>query len=408
MTLLRALLFSLSLVPALAVAQGTVSGAVTYLERIALPPDAKVLVEVIGSDGTLLAEARIPTQGAQVPLPFALSVPDDVPATLRAGIIADNSLRWLGDPVPLADDLGPIRVSPYQPAAFTTAWRCGDLQVQTGFADTRLVLDTGTARVLLDPVPAASGAKYVAINDPETLFWSRGDSAMMLLDGVEFPQCRISLPAVQPHYKARGNEPFWAVRLTNGDLQLSRMGMDDLTLPVTQTTLTQSGDILVIAEDPARALRAVLERENTICRDTMTGMPYPETVTLAMGDNVLTGCGGTPDSLLTGRAWQVMQIAGEAVIADSPATLDFSTDGRVTGSSGCNRFFASYALTAESLEIGQAGATMMACAGPVMAQESRFFAALVQVSGFDLDVTGGLILLGPDGPLLRAMAGRTP
>ena len=52
----------------------------------------------------------------------------------------------------------------------------------------------------------------------------------------------------------------------------------------------------------------------TICRDSMTGMPYPETVTVETREQTLRGCGGAPIELLTGREWVVEDISGEGRI----------------------------------------------------------------------------------------------
>jgi heat shock protein HslJ len=136
----------------------------------------------------------------------------------------------------------------------------------------------------------------------------------------------------------------------------------------------------------------------------MTGMPHPETVSLSMGDHTITGCGGAPVSLLTGRTWVVEDIGGGGLIDSSNVTLSFGTHGRVAGSGGCNRWFAGFELTGESLSIGQAGSTLMACPEALMTQERRFFEALAQVTGFDIDETGALLLTGGDGTLLLARA----
>lgn len=56
---------------------GVISGTVTYLPRIALPPDAVVRVWLEDASradtaATIVAEQTIPTQGRQVPIPFSL------------------------------------------------------------------------------------------------------------------------------------------------------------------------------------------------------------------------------------------------------------------------------------------------------------------------------------------------
>ena len=65
---------------------------------------------------------------------------------------------------------------------------------------------------------------------------------------------------------------------------------------------------------------------------------------------------------------------------------DFGTDGRVTGTSGCNLFFAEYEADERSLDIGAAGMTEMYCLEPVgvMDQEQIFLNLLCSAETFDI------------------------
>lgn len=82
----------------------TVSGNVTYRERVALPPDAivRIILESVGAPIEVLAEQTIETQGKQVPIPFSLtydtsSVREDTSYVIRAQILVDQQLRFAGD-----------------------------------------------------------------------------------------------------------------------------------------------------------------------------------------------------------------------------------------------------------------------------------------------------------------------
>lgn len=402
MRILPALLTTFALLPMAGLAQDPrpVTGQVSYLDRMALPDDAVLLVEVTDLDGHLLSETRLPTAGAQVPVSFSVDVatPDDV--MLRAGITLGADLVWLGDPVRVADDAPlDLLLQRYQPIGFNATFRCGDRIVQTGFADDALVLDTGTARVTLQAVATASGARYDAADDPGTFFWNRGGSALVSVDDVELPECQITLPPVTGAYVARGNEPFWTAAVANGVLTISRPEMAELALPVNDAGFQMDGAIFVTANGSAGLLR-----ENRLCHDDMSGMPYPETVTLTLGSDTFTGCGGDSRDLLIGRNWLVREIAGENLTEDIRITLAFDRAGRVAGAGGCNRWFAGYALTGEGLSFSHQGATMMACADDQMLQERRFFDALDQVSGFEIDADGALILFGIAGRMIMAEA----
>jgi len=87
-------------------------------------------------------------------------------------------------------------------------------------------------------------------------------------------------------------------------------------------------------------------------------------------------------------------VQGQTVqaVANTNVTAEFK-GGRVTGTAGCNTYFASYKVDGNKLTISQAGSTMMACADPaVMAQEALFLqglskAATYQITGDTLTIS---------------------
>jgi heat shock protein HslJ len=393
--------------PATAQEMRSLTGSATYLDRMALPPEAVLLLEATGPDGTLLAEARIPSEGRQVPIPFTLGIPSGTDATLRAGLAIDGQVLWLSDPVPVtsgATELGALVLPRFQPIGFTSALRCADGPYRLGFAGEAAVLGRGGARIVLQPVPAASGARFAAAEEPATWLWLRGDRALVSVAGAGLGQCRTALPLVEGAFRAGGNEPFWSVTVARGSLSLARAGFEEVSLQVTDSDLSASGDIIVTASDPTRALHVVLERRAELCRDTMSGLPHPETVALSMDDETLTGCGGDPWALLTGRTWVVEEIGGADVLEAGQATLGFDAAGRVFGNGSCNGFNGAAEMTGEGLAFGAIATTLMACPEAVMAQERRMFDALAGVYAFDIDDTGALVLIGPSGPALTARA----
>ena len=94
--------------------QGTrsIKGTVTYLQRIALGPNSEVTVRLIDTatpEGTPVAEAKVPTNGKQVPIPFELryeqrDINRQRTYELRAEIRTDGRLRFRsanGQPIDL-------------------------------------------------------------------------------------------------------------------------------------------------------------------------------------------------------------------------------------------------------------------------------------------------------------------
>ena len=110
---------------------------------------------------------------------------------------------------------------------------------------------------------------------------------------------------------------------------------------------------------------------------------------------VSTGALGADPGQAVGPTWQLVSLGADAPAAE--ATITFGDDGRVFGTTGCNRFFGSYDLASDgSLTLTQVGSTRMACPPAEMAQETRFLAALngaqrVVVTGdrLALTTTGG-------------------
>jgi len=98
--------------------------------------------------------------------------------------------------------------------------------------------------------------------------------------------------------------------------------------------------------------------------------------------------------LLTSKEWIVEDINGQGIIDSSRASLSFDAEGRVSGSTSCNRYFAGYSLNGHRLEINQAATTMMACPEALMQQERRFLNALEAAQRITIDPSGALILQG--------------
>lgn len=87
--------------------------------------------------------------------------------------------------------------------------------------------------------------------------------------------------------------------------------------------------------------------------------------------------------------WRVTEIRYEDgemhdTLPNTRISAVFSKDGEVTGSAGCNRYFAAYNVTDKNIKIGPAATTKMFCALPqgTMKQESAFLRALESAARF--------------------------
>jgi heat shock protein HslJ len=89
---------------------------------------------------------------------------------------------------------------------------------------------------------------------------------------------------------------------------------------------------------------------------------------------------------LAGSEWRPTKIGDKKVPAGSEMFVRFGGEGKLEGHSGCNRFFGTFKLAGDGIEIGPLGVTRMACSDPaVMEREVRFLEALQNARQFMRD-----------------------
>ncbi|MBK5926553.1 META domain-containing protein [Rhodobaculum claviforme] len=379
-----------------------ISGTLGYPERIALPPGAEVALEVRDPSGAVVAETLFATEGRQVPLDFALSVPDGIDLTLRAAVFEGGRPLRKTDPVPVAGGdadlvLGELRLLPHMAMGFATHLRCGPEAVTLGFVGDIARLRTADGVIDLRPVPAASGARFEAEGDPGTWVWSRGSAAMVSIGGEELPECLPAVSVPDRPFRAYGHEPAWAVTLDADTLRLTLdFGARVLDWPAPEARAIPQGGALFATDGLEMAV------QRGICRDIATGMPHPFNVTVTHDETTLSGCGGAPGDLLSAQTWQLTDIAGTP-LPEGVRVLRMAFDGdRMALSAPCNQAFGPYALTGEGLGFGPIGATQMMCDPAAMEAEAALFTALAGVDRFDITDAGALHLIAADAVVVRA------
>ena len=128
---------------------------------------------------------------------------------------------------------------------------------------------------------------------------------------------------------------------------------------------------------------------------------------------VAAGCTShSPAGQLNGTEWTLVQYTQNATImpalAGNSITLTFGDDGNLSGSAGCNRYFASWVVSGSSMSIGNAGSTMMYCAEPgVMDQETAYLDLLPKAGSFALD-SNRLIISDKSGNAILTFVKTTP
>jgi heat shock protein HslJ len=120
-------------------------------------------------------------------------------------------------------------------------------------------------------------------------------------------------------------------------------------------------------------------------------------------DQLWGEAGGRPGGAekLTSRAWRLVRLEDNEVLAGTAPDLTLGEDDRAGGNAGTNRWFAPYHLDGMGLAFGTAGTTMMVNDAPPgrMEQERRYMQRLGQVNRWRLDGSR-LSLLADDTTLL--------
>ncbi|MBK5965093.1 heat-shock protein [Thiocystis minor] len=136
---------------------------------------------------------------------------------------------------------------------------------------------------------------------------------------------------------------------------------------------------------------------------------------LDASNQTLLGFQAFQASPLVGATWmlEVYNNGKQALVsplAGADISLEFSEEGTLGGSDGCNRYMSGYRLEGDRLTIGPIATTRMACRGPdaVAAQAAAYTAALGTVAGYQIEGRQ-LTLLDADGKTaVRFQAPATP
>jgi heat shock protein HslJ len=148
----------------------------------------------------------------------------------------------------------------------------------------------------------------------------------------------------------------------------------------------------------------------SLTRTTAFGMDSGQLQLLGANGAVLARFAAQPEGL-AGTAWLVTgynngRQAVVSVLNDTELTMEFSTDGKVAGSAGCNRYTGSFEQDGKALSFGPTATTRRMCAGPegVMEQEQQFLKALESVATARLEADR-LELRTADGALAVTLHG---
>jgi len=103
-----------------------------------------------------------------------------------------------------------------------------------------------------------------------------------------------------------------------------------------------------------------------------------------------------------GSPWPAREPIGHPCGTGTEIDASFSADGKVTGSAGCNQYFADYSISGSSLTIGPAGSTKKYCGEPagLMAQEQSYLSLLGSVESHRIEGNRLALTDGSGSPVL--------
>ena len=109
--------------------------------------------------------------------------------------------------------------------------------------------------------------------------------------------------------------------------------------------------------------------------------------------------------LVQSSEWTILDISGQAMLAQAEPTLVFSGGNAVSGSTGCNMFNGSVSLDAAQLSFGPLVTTRKLCPEPVMEQERFVLDTLGQVISAGVNEDSTLFLSTLNGDVIRLARG---
>ncbi len=199
-------------------------------------------------------------------------------------------------------------------------------------------------------------------------------------------------------FMAIGNEPSWALTINSSKnyLQFKTPGADSISVPMPQRSVDSNGRVRFSAETSRGVLIALFRPDS--CVDTMSGQPFDYQVDVTYDGKTYVGCGTSLRELsLLNDSWVLQTLRGKALSAASgggePPRLDIQlTEGRVTGTTGCNRLMGPAQADSRHIKFGSLAVTRRACPGEVARLEGDFLEALNQTLTYRV-ANGTLTLL---------------
>ena len=204
---------------------------------------------------------------------------------------------------------------------------------------------------------------------------------------------------------AIGNNPAWSLTLNSSKNSLRFKGAngDSLTTPVPERQADSDGIFRYSTGTESNRINIIFRPDS--CVDKLSGQRYDYRVEVDFRGKNYVGCGASLRQLsLLSDIWELTDLQGTPIVAGGPRReaprLEISlSEGRVTGTTGCNRFNGTIKADTRQILFGPLATTRMACDSNFAHLESKFLGGLANPLTYRIG-EGQLTFLSKGKPLM--------
>jgi uncharacterized lipoprotein YbaY/heat shock protein HslJ len=435
----RLCLFTLIIAASLSFAQSnTLTGSVTYSERIALPSDAVIDLQLIDTSvvdiaARTVAEVLINVEGRQVPVPFTLTydpvkiVPANrysVRAIIRSGdgmlmFSTTQSYPVLTHGAPSKVNLllhtvghaahskaaakmkelarSPAETAPAAAAESTSSTKITEMTSEKEPAP-------NAAPSPSEPTTSATPATAPAEQPPVKQDTEPAGPPITPTKSATAPPPPNAAPSqTAPPAAESANQtpaPQSAPPMPEAAPPLPAPDAKAASPEAPSSTSTPAQPETPLPEAPSATKRAELA-----AAAPESAEPEPEST--SRPEKPAPNKGLTP---LADTQWKLVQLNGLDVVITSlqkPVTLAFSPEGRrIAGSAGCNSYLGTFTDDHGRLELHPGNMTMMICGDPAGTREKKFVAMLRSADGYKIN--GDFLILTSNGKTVAKFKNNPP
>lgn len=177
-------------------------------------------------------------------------------------------------------------------------YQCGDLLTSARIQRDEVRLSFSGRDIALPHVPSASGARYD--DGKGNAFLSRGNDAMLTVDGKQYEACTRSeraSPWVDAQtrgigFRAVGSEPGWYVEVGHGETPALHAELDYGERQIDAGSLVAlTGERAGFRGTATDGTSIELRITRTPCNDGMSGEAFEASAELLVADKPYKGCG---------------------------------------------------------------------------------------------------------------------